>query len=272
MINADKDRFWKFVVINKQTMAHIFITGSSDGLGKMAAGLLINQGHRVVLHARNEQRAADALKGNPKAEAVLTADLSSIHQTVELAEKINALGHFDAIIHNAAVGYQEPRKITTVDGLPHLFAINSLAPYLLTALINKPQRLIYISSGLHRDGDSSLQDLLWEKRRWNGFQAYADSKLHNVLLAFAMANKWKDVYSNALEPGWVATKMGGPSAPDSLEQAPLTQVWLASSNDPEVLRSAGYFYHKKRQAVHPDAKNRDLQELFLQRCAQISGI
>ena len=260
------------MVLNKQTMAHIFITGSSDGLGKMAAGLLINQGHRVVLHARNEQRAADALKGNPKAEAVLTADLSSIHQTVELAEKINALGHFDAIIHNAAVGYQEPRKITTADGLPHLFAINSLAPYLLTALINKPQRLIYISSGLHRDGDSSLQDLLWEKRRWNGFQAYADSKLHNVLLAFATANKWKDVYSNALEPGWVATKMGGPSAPDSLEQAPLTQVWLASSNDPEVLRSAGYFYHKKPQAVHPDAKNRDVQELFLQRCAQISGI
>ena len=253
-------------------MAHIFITGSSDGLGKMAAGLLINQGHRVVLHARNEQRAAEALKGNPRAEAVLTADLSSIHQTVELAEKINALGHFDAIIHNAAVGYQEPRKITTADGLPHLFAINSLAPYLLTALINKPQRLIYISSGLHRDGDSSLQDLLWEKRRWNGFQAYADSKLHNVLLAFAMANKWKDVYSNALEPGWVATKMGGPSAPDSLEQAPLTQVWLAGSNDPEVLRSGGYFYHKKPQAVHPDAKNCDVQELFLQRCAQISGI
>ena len=253
-------------------MARIFITGSSDGLGKMAAGLLINQGHRVVLHARNEQRAADALKGNPKAEAVLMADLSSIRQTVELAEKLSEHGHFDAIIHNAAVGYREPRKITTPDGLPHLFAIKSLAPYLLTALITKPQRLIYLSSGLHRDGDSSLEDLLWEKRNWNGYQAYSDSKLHNVLLAFAIAEKWKDVYSNALEPGWVATKMGGSGAPDSLEQAPLTQVWLASSNDHEVLHSGGYFYHKKPQAIHPDAKNRDSQELFLQKCAQISGV
>jgi len=253
-------------------MARIFITGSSDGLGKMAAGLLINRGHRVVLHAKNEQRAADALKGNPKAEGVLTADLSSIEQTVELAEKLNELGHFDAIIHNAAVGYREPRKITTVDGLPHLFAINSLAPYILTASIEKPQRLIYVSSGLHRDGDSSLADILWEKRPWNGFQAYADSKLHNVLLAFTIADKWKDVHSNALEPGWVATKMGGSGAPDSLEQAPLTQVWLASANDPEALRSGGYFYHKNPAVFHPDAKNRDTQELFLQKCAQISGV
>lgn len=187
-------------------------------------------------------------------------------------EKANALGHFDAIIHNAAVGYREPRKITTANGLPHLFAINSLAPFLLTTLIHKPQRLIYISSGLHRDGDSSLEDLLWEKRSWSGYQAYADSKLHNVLLAFAIADKWKDVHSNALEPGWVATKMGGPSAPDNLAQAPLTQVWLASANDPEVLRSGGYFYHKKPQTVHPDAEKREVQELFLEKCARISGI
>jgi short-subunit dehydrogenase len=155
MINDDRRDYQKFVVTNKQIMARIFITGSSDGLGKMAASLLISQGHRVVLHAKNEQRAADALKGNPKAEAVFTADLSSIRQTVELAEKLSDLGHFAAIIHNASVGYREPRKITTVDGLPHLFAINSLAPYILTALIKKPQRLIYVSSGLHRDGDSA---------------------------------------------------------------------------------------------------------------------
>ena len=238
----------------------------------MAAGLLIDQGHRVVLHAKNGQRAADALKANPKAEAVLVGDLSGIRQTVELAEKVNDLGLFDAIIHNAAVGYREPRKLTTVDGLPHLFAINSLAPYLLTALIKKPRRLVYLSSGLHRDGDSSLQDLLWEKRSWNGYQAYADSKLHNVLLAFAIAEKWKDVYSNALEPGWVPTKMGGPGAPDSLDEAPLTQVWLAASDDPEALHSGGYFFHKRPRVFHPDAANRELQDLFLQKCTAISGI
>jgi NAD(P)-dependent dehydrogenase (short-subunit alcohol dehydrogenase family) len=125
----------------------------------MAASLLINDGHQVVLHAKNEQRAEEALKANPKAEAVLTADLSSIAETVALAEKANAAGRFHAVIHNAAVGYRESRKIITEDGLPHVFAINSLSPYILTALIEKPERLIYMSSGLHRDGDSSLSDL-----------------------------------------------------------------------------------------------------------------
>ncbi|WP_293312900.1 SDR family NAD(P)-dependent oxidoreductase [Pedobacter sp. UBA5917] len=253
-------------------MARIFITGSSDGLGQMAAKILINQGHQIVLHARNEQRAETALKANPKAEAVTIADLLDIAQTIDLANQVNHMGSFDAVIHNAAVGYQEPARLNTVDGLPHVFAINSLAPYLLTALIQKPKRLIYLSSGLHRSGDSSLSDLKWKNKSWNGFQAYSDSKLHNVLLAFAVAEMWKDVYSNALEPGWVATKMGGPGAPDSLRDAPLTQVWLASSADREALSSGGYYYHKKPQVLHPDAKNKDLQQLFLEKCYRYSGV
>ncbi len=253
-------------------MGRIFITGSSDGLGMMAAKILIQQGHQIVLHARNQDRAEQALEANPKAETVLTADLASISETIDLAKKVNKLGRFDAVIHNAAVGYREPRKILTTDGLPHVFAINSLSPYILTALIEKPKRLIYISSGLHRDGDSSLNDLLWEQRNWNGFQAYSDSKLHNVLFAFAVAERWKDVASNALEPGWVATKMGGAGAPDSLADAPLTQVWLASSMDAQVLKSGGYYYHKKPQNLHADAKNRKIQEIFIDKCAEISAI
>ncbi|MBE4948167.1 SDR family NAD(P)-dependent oxidoreductase [Chryseobacterium culicis] len=253
-------------------MGRIFITGSSDGLGMMAAKILIQQGHQIVLHARNQDRAEQALEANPKAETVLTADLASISETIDLAKEVNKLGRFDAVIHNAAVGYREPRKILTTDGLPHLFAINILSPYILTALIEKPKRLIYISSGLHRDGDSSLNDLLWEQRNWNGFQAYSDSKLHNVLLAFAVAERWKDVASNALEPGWVATKMGGAGAPDSLADAPLTQVWLASSMDAQVLKSGNYYYHKKTQNLHADAKNRKIQEIFIDKCAEISGI
>jgi NAD(P)-dependent dehydrogenase (short-subunit alcohol dehydrogenase family) len=253
-------------------MKRIFITGSADGLGKMAASLLLEQGHQVVLHARNKQRAADAMKANPRAETALAADLASIQETIDLAAKVNKLGRFDAIIHNAAVGYQEPRKIITSDGLPHLFAINSLAPYILTALIERPQRLVYLSSGLHRSGDSSLEDLTWERRPWSGFQAYADSKLHDVILAFAIAERWKDVHANALEPGWVATKMGGRGAPDSLEEGPVTQAWLAASDDPEVLRSGGYFYHRKPRAVHPDAKKKTVQDLFVEKCSALSGI
>src|SRR6202142_3777118 len=147
-------------------MARVFITGSSDGLGKMAAQLVIERGHHVVLHARNERRAQEARAAVPGAEAVVVGDLSSISQTRSVAEQVNALGPFDAVIHNAAVGYQEPRRIATEDGLPQVFAVNTLASYILTALIRKPKRLVYLSSGLHQNGDASLKDLAWEQRTW----------------------------------------------------------------------------------------------------------
>src|SRR5579863_1557695 len=199
-------------------MARVFITGSSDGLGRMAAELLIEQGHSVVLHARNEKRGKEALAAVPGAESVVIGDLSSIAQTRDVADQVNRLGLFDAVIHNAGVGYREPRRIATEDGLPQVFAVNTLAPYILTALIRRPTRLVYLSSGLHRSGDASLHDLTWEQHRWNGQQAYCDTKLHDVLLSFAVARRWHNVFSNALEPGWVATKMGGPGAPESVEE------------------------------------------------------
>jgi len=133
-------------------MARILITGASDGLGQMAAQRLIAEGHAVVLHARNAIRAEHAMQQAPGAEAVFSADLSSIAETRQLAGKLNASGHFDAVIHNAAVGYQEPERLVTVDGLPHVLAVNTLAPYILTALMARPQRLIYISSVLHHQG------------------------------------------------------------------------------------------------------------------------
>jgi NAD(P)-dependent dehydrogenase (short-subunit alcohol dehydrogenase family) len=167
------------------------------GLGKMLAQLLIDQGHQVVLHARNKERAEDALACVPGAETVVVGDVPSISQTRDVAEQINRLGSFNAVIHNVAVGYREPRRIQTEDetedGLPHVFAINTLAPYLLTALNHRPKCLIYLSSGLHRSGDKSLEDLAWKRRPWNGAAAYSDSKLHDVLLAFAVARHWPEV-------------------------------------------------------------------------------
>jgi NAD(P)-dependent dehydrogenase (short-subunit alcohol dehydrogenase family) len=253
-------------------MARIFITGSADGLGRMAAKLLVKGGHQVVLHARNTTRGEEAIAAVPGAEAVITGDLSNIADTKEIAAQVNRMGLFDAVIHNAGVGYQEPNKIVTVDGLPHVFAVNSLAPYILTALINRPERLIYVSSGLHRDGDSSLKDLTWTQRRWNGFAAYADSKLHNVILALAVARKWPGVYANALEPGWVATKMGGKNAPDSLEKGPETQVWLATSDEKTALVTGKYFYHQQQRSFEPAAADEKVQELFFDECERLSGV
>jgi NAD(P)-dependent dehydrogenase (short-subunit alcohol dehydrogenase family) len=253
-------------------MARVFITGSADGLGKMAAQLLAEQGHSVVLHARNDARAKQAMAAVRGAEAVVIGDLSSIQQTRGVADQVNALGAFDAVIHNAAVGYREGQRVQSEDGLPHVFAINTLAPYILTALIHKPKRLVYLSSGLHQSGDASLKDLLWEHRSWQGMQAYSDTKLHDVLLAFAVARLWPDVLSNALEPGWVATKMGGPSATDDLDQGHRTQVWLAASNDPGAKVSGEYFYHMRQRT--PKAETRDIavQSKLLEECRKLSGV
>ena len=253
-------------------MARVFITGSSDGLGRMAAQLLIEQGHRVVLHARDPQRGEEALAAVPGAEAVVIGDLASIAQTRSVAEQVNRLGAFDGVIHNAAVGYQEPRRIATEDGLPHVFAINTLAPYILTALINRPTRLVYLSSMLHQRGDASLKDLKWEHRPWQGQQAYSDSKLHDVLLAFAVARRWPDVYSNALEPGWVPTKMGGPGAPDDLDAAHRTPVWLIASDDPDAKVTGEYFYHMRLRAPNPATRDDERQEKLLEACKQFSGV
>src|ERR1700722_12775853 len=207
-------------------MARVLITGSSDGLGLMAAELLVHVGHAVPLHARNDQRAADARRALSGAKHVVVGDLASIEGTRQVAEQANALERYDAVIHNAGVGYREPWRVETVDGLSHVFAINVLAPYLLTALITPPSRLVYLSSGMHKGGHPDLDDLQWTRRRWDGAQAYADSKLFDVVLAFPLARRWPGVLCNALEPGWVPTKMGGPGAPDDLSLAAVTQVWL----------------------------------------------
>ena len=253
-------------------MARVFITGSSDGLGRMAAELLIEQGHGVVLHARNEKRGQEAMSAVPGAEAVVIGDLTSIAQTRKVAEQVNALGAFDAVIHNAGIGYREPRRIATEDGLLHVFAVNTLAPYILTALIKKPKRLVYLSSGLHRNGDASLKDLAWEHRPWQGQQAYSDTKLHDVLLAFAVARRWPEIFSNALEPGWVATKMGGAGATDNLDAGHRTQVWLAVSDDPGAKVTGEYFYHMRRRAPIPATRDVGKQEELLEVCRQLSGV
>jgi NAD(P)-dependent dehydrogenase (short-subunit alcohol dehydrogenase family) len=253
-------------------MARVFITGSSDGLGRMAAELLIEQGHGVVLHARNEKRGQEAMAAVPGAEAVVIGDLSSIAQTRKVAEQVNALGAFDAVIHNAGIGYREPQRVATEDGLPHVFAVNTLAPYILTALIKKPKRLVYLSSGLHRNGDASLKDLTWEQRPWQGLQAYSDTKLHDVLLAFAVARRWPEVFSNALEPGWVATKMGGAGATDNLDAGHRTQVWLAVSDDAGAKVTGEYFYHLRRRAPIPATRDIDRQEALIDACERFSGV
>ncbi len=240
-------------------MARIFITGSADGLGQLAAKSLIAQGHQVVLHARNEKRGQEALEKVPGGESVLTADLSRLDETKELASKVNALGKFDAIIHNAGVYDVSPKEI---------FAVNTLAPYILTCLIQRPKRLIYLSSGMHLQGHSKLDSFKTNIDRIT----YSDSKLHVLMLCKAVARKWSEVYANTLDPGWVPTKMGGQGAPDDLQKGYETQVWLAVSNDEKAKVSGRFFFHQEETKYNPEADDVSLQERFLDLCKEITGV
>ncbi|HET9279945.1 MAG TPA: SDR family NAD(P)-dependent oxidoreductase, partial [Flavitalea sp.] len=231
-------------------MAKIFITGSADGLGQLAAKELINLGHQVLLHARNTERGKQAMTKTPDAEGVLIADLSIIEETKALASKVNALGTFDTVIHNAGV-YRSAAK--------EIFTVNTLAPYILTCLIQKPKRLIYLSSGMHLQGRAKLDSFNTDISRIT----YSDSKLHVVMLCMAVARKWPAIYSNAVDPGWVPTKMGGRGAPDDLQKGYKTQVWLAVSNDENAKVGGRYFFHQKERYHNPEANNVQLQERFL---------
>lgn len=248
-------------------MSRIFITGSADGLGQLAASALIAQGHQVVLHARNEKRARDASAKIRGAERTLIADLSSMQETKQLAADVNKLGSFDAIIHNAGV-YQVPGHAVGAEGLPLVLAVNTLAPYILTCLIHPPKRLVYLSSGMLSQGDPTLKGLQGDKPR----ASYSDSKLHDLILAKAVARKWPAVLSNAVNPGWVPTKMGGSGAPDDLEKGFQTQVWLAVSDDPKARVSGRYFHHQREARYLHEADDVAVQERFLALCEQISGV
>ena len=217
----------------------IFITGSTTGLGEIAGEKLLKAGHEVLFHARSK---SSQLKSDRQ---YVFGDLSHKEEIASLAEQVNAHGPFDSIIHNAGL-YQAPAK--------DLFIVNVLAPYMLTTLIQKPQRLIYLSSGMHLGGHVNLKEI----ENLN----YSDSKLYVLMLTKYFARKWSDCFVNAVDPGWVPTRMGGSNAPDDLQKGAETQAWLAVSNDSSALVSGEYFHHMKIHQSNPQAESvQDQDEL-----------
>ncbi len=252
-------------------MGSVLVTGSTDGIGQETARALLSMGHRVVVHARDEGRAADARRAVPRAAAIVVGDLASLGETRALAVAADRQGPYDAVIHNAGVG-ATARRETTIDGLERIFQVNVLAPYLLTALMARPARLVYLTSGLEAQGRIDLDDLQHQRGRWDGEQAYSDSKLCDVLVAFAVGRRWPAVRSNAVDPGWIRTRMGGPGAPDALPLGAETPVWLAVSDEPEALVSGRYFKRRRQLRANPAADDEVLQEALLARCAGLTGV
>ena len=253
-------------------MGTIFVTGSSDGIGLETARSLIAAGHRVVLHARNEQRASQASNAAPGASAVVVGDLASIARTKALAEAANTYGPYDVIIHNAGVGGGSGPRQVTADGLERIFAINTVAPYVLTALMPLAPRMVYLSSGLQENGIADLSDLQFEHKPYRGMQAYSDSKLHDVMLAFAVARRHPHVISNAVDPGWIKTKLGGPGATNELDEGAETQVWLATSDESEATVTGRLLKWRRPLVPNPAANDIAMQDGLLEACARLSGV
>lgn len=253
-------------------MSRIFITGSADGLGFLAGQILFEQRHSVVLHARTEKRAREIKSRFAGCEAVVIGDVSTIAEMRSVADQVNALGKFDSVIHNVALGTNEDHVLTS-DGLTQIFAVNVVAPYVLTAMVQRPQRLIYMSSGMHQGGtEEHLNDPQWEKRSWNGNQAYSDTKLFDLMLSMYFARKWPDTFVNAVNPGWVPTRMGGKGAPDDLHEGAATQAWLAVSDEASAKVSGKYFFHKKQRPVKSSASDPKLQDRLIEYLANLSKV
>jgi NAD(P)-dependent dehydrogenase (short-subunit alcohol dehydrogenase family) len=252
-------------------VARVLITGSTTGLGFAAAQSLLEDGHEVVIHARNTARAEDVAGLARQATGVVVGDLASLEETRHVADQVNGIGAVDAVIHNAAV-YREPQRVATPEGHARTLAVNVLSPYMLTALIEGLSRLVYMSSGMHTGGDSSLRDIDWTARRWNGVQAYCDSKLFVAAIAFAVARRSPGLLANAVNPGWVPTRMGGPGAPDDLELGHQTQTWLAVSDQAEATSSGGYWFHRQLQPPAPAAHDASFQDALLDQLFRLTDV
>lgn len=237
----------------------VLVTGSADGLGHAAADALLIAGHEVVSHVRSRERLDAVRDLRDRGAAVVIGDLAELAQTRDVAAQVTGLGRMDTVIHNAGV-------YTGSD----IMAVNIVAPYALTALMPRPDRLVYLSSGAHFGGTARLAGLGSTTGRATG--TYGDSKLFVTTLTMALARRWPDVFSNAVDPGWVPTRMGGPGAPDDLRLGHVTQEWLATSDDAEALTSGGYWHHQRRQEPHPSVHDGGFQDELIAALATFTGI
>jgi NAD(P)-dependent dehydrogenase (short-subunit alcohol dehydrogenase family) len=262
----------------------ILITGSTDGIGKQAALDLARMGARVLVHGRSEERGRRAvaeIKAATGAEPDLfIADLSSQAQVRDLAAQVQArYDRLDVLVNNAGVVL--PRRNLTEDGIEETFAVNHLAPFLLTHLLldllkrSAPARVVIVSSGMHRSARVDWDNLQGE-RRYDSIGAYSLSKLGNVVFTLELARRLagSGVTVNSLEPGSIGTKLlragwGGGGQP--VEVGAQKVVYLAVS--PEVEGVSGQHFQNNRPIpVAPLAQDEEVRRRLWEISAQLTGV
>ena len=263
----------------------VLITGSTDGIGKQTAIELAKMGARVLIHGRNEARGKATLveiarrTGNKNIELYL-ADFSSLEQVRNMAaEIITHQDRLDVLVNNAGV-YMKQRKMSA-DNFEMTFAVNHLAPFLLTNLLldllkaSAPSRIITVSSRAHESGEFDLNNLQGEKR-YHGHNAYAISKTANILFTLELAERLgsSGVTANCLNPGTIGTKMlrsGWGISGNSLEEGAETPVYLASSQEVESINGK-YFSKKYIVPPTPLAQDKELRKEFWKVSEILSGL
>lgn len=212
----------------------------------------------MIVHARSPQRT-HALQPLIVAGAdLVVADFADGEAVRHIADELNRGPVIDTVVHNAGV----------YSGAA-IMPVNVIAPYLLTALLTRPRRHVYVSSGMHTGGRPSVVGIDWTGSRRG---SYSDSKLFVTTLAAALARLRPEVASNAVDPGWVPTRMGGPGAPDDLELGHRTQEWLAATDDPEANTTGGYWYHRRRRSPHLAVHDVDFQNELLRSLHEATGV
>lgn len=252
-------------------MATICITGSSDGIGRAAARALLDQGHRVLVHARSEQRGravVDELGSAGGDVALVTGDLSSLAEVRQLADQIREHGPLDVLAHNAGVWVRGDIPRETVDGLETTFAVNVLAPHLLTALLRDapPSRLLWLGSGMVGSGRPDPATLGQPQAAQ---RAYADSKAADVALAIGWGRRLPNTICAAIDPGWVKTKLASTGAPGEVEQGADTLVWCCTADS---VGDAPYWKNRRPASVPGRLQDPELQDALLAACDRLAGL
>jgi len=254
----------------------ILVTGASDGIGKQTALELARLGHHVLLHGRDESKTRAALEEIRQSVpgawlSCYLADFSSLKQVIHLADQVKKdHPRLDVLVNNAATFSKE--RLLSADGFELTFAVNHLAPMLLTLLLldslkaAAPARIVNVASNAHRNLDAVDLDNLNGEKSYNGYDAYALSKLAKICVSYALARRLDSsgVAVNSLHPGVISTKllrMSWDSGGDSVKEGAKTPVHLASS--PEMEGVSGRFYSRMAEkAPSPLAQNESLQEQF----------